>query len=57
MTDNKYWLYLEQLRKSGRTNMYASASYLRDEFHLTDEESVNIVSDWMDKYNPDDYKG
>lgn len=57
MTDNKYWLYLEQLRKSGVVNMYGSAPYLMDTFDLTQKEAVSIVSDWMDKYNPDDYRG
>ena len=56
MTTNKYWIYLENLRRSGRTNMFGSASYLRDEFDLTDNEAVAIVSDWMEHYNPDDYK-
>jgi len=56
MTDNKYWLYLEQLRRSGAVNMFGSASYLKDAFDLTDNDACEIVSDWMNNYNPDDYK-
>ena len=56
MTDNKYWIYLENLRRSGAVNMFGSASYLKDAFDLTDNEACKIVSDWMNNYNPDDYK-
>jgi hypothetical protein len=37
MTDNKYWIFLENLRRSGVTNMFGSASYVVDEFgfHIT----------------------
>jgi hypothetical protein len=55
-TTNKYWIYLENLRRSGVCNMFGSASWLRDEFNLTDNEACNIVVDWMNNYNPDDYK-
>ena len=56
MTTNKYWLYLEDLRKSGITNMYGAAPYLADAFSLDIKEAREILSDWMTNYNPDDYK-
>lgn len=56
MTDNKYWIYLENLRRSGAVNMFGSAPYLKDEFNLTDNDACKIVSDWMNNYNPNDYK-
>ena len=55
MTDNKYWLYLEQLRRSGETNMYGATPYLESAFNLSHIEAVNILSDWMKNYNPEDY--
>lgn len=55
MTDNKYWLYLEELRESGVTNMFGSAPYLQEEFGLSRREAIRIVSDWMKNYNPADY--
>ena len=57
MTDNKYWIFLERLRRSGATNMYGAAAYLEDEFVLSRAEARNILLDWMSKYNPDDYEG
>lgn len=56
MTDNKYWIYLEQLRRSGETNMYGAASYLVYEFDLSHNEACTILADWMRNYNPDDYQ-
>lgn len=56
MTDNKYWIYLEELRRSGVTNMYGAASYLIDEFDLTHNEATSILADWMRNYNAADYE-
>lgn len=57
MTDNKYWLYLERLRRSGVTNMYGAAPYLMDEFGLRKNEAIKVLADWMRNYNPADYEG
>lgn len=56
MTDNRYWIYLENLRKSGATNMYGAAPYLEEAFDLEPAEARKILADWMRNYNPDDYK-
>ncbi len=45
MTDNKYWLYLEKLRRSGATNMYGAAPNLAHKFGLTMGEAENILVD------------
>lgn len=55
-TTNKYWIYLEQLRRSGVTNMFGATPYLMDEFDLDKKEAIKILSDWMHNYNPDDYE-
>lgn len=55
MTTNKYWLYLEDLRKSGVTNMFGAVPYLMEAFELTKEEARKILSDWMENYNEEDY--
>lgn len=54
-TDNKYWIYLEMLRRSGVTNMYGAAPYLQKEFNISKQEAVKILADWMKNYNPEDY--
>ena len=56
MTTNKYWLYLEQLRKSGVTNMYGATPYLEKAFKISYNEAETILADWMDNYNKEDYK-
>lgn len=56
MTDNKYWIYLERLRRSGDTNMYGAAPWLEAAFGLSHAEAVDILCDWMKNYNRDDYK-
>lgn len=55
-TTNKYWIYLEKLRRSGVTNMFGAAPYLQKEFGLEREEAIKILVDWMNNYNRDDYK-
>lgn len=54
-TKNKYWIYLENLRKSGVTNMFGAAPYLEKSFGLSRKEARDILSDWMKNYNPEDY--
>lgn len=56
MTDNKYWLYLEKLRRSGVTNMFGAVPFIANEFGVSRREAYDILSDWMFNYNPDDYK-
>ncbi len=56
MTDNKYYLFLERLRRSGKTNMYGAGQYLMQEFDLDMEAAREILIDWMKNYNQEDYK-
>lgn len=55
MTSNKYWIYLENLRQSGVTNMFGASPYLQAEFGLSKSEANKILADWMRNYNRDDY--
>jgi len=55
MTDNKYWIYLENLRKSGITNMFGASPYLADAFGLERKDAQRILADWMRNYDPADY--
>ena len=56
MTTNKHWLYLEDLRRSGVTNMFGASPYLAEAFDLDEREAELILADWMRNYNPDDYE-
>ena len=56
MTTNKYWIYLENLRQSGITNMFGASPYLAEEFDISEKEANVILADWMRNYNPEDYE-
>lgn len=56
-TTNEYWIYLENLRRSGVVNMYGATPYLEEAFGLSKAEARTILADWMRNYNPDDYEG
>ena len=45
-----YYTYLEELRRSGVTNMYGAVPYLQDEFALTKKEAIEILTNWMKNY-------
>lgn len=58
MTTNKYWIFLEELRRSGATNMFGAAPYLMANFgELSRAEARKILADWMHNYDPKDYEG
>ncbi len=47
-----YFYFLDDLRKTGITNMYGAAPYLRKEFSgLSEKQSVDILSEWMRTFN------
>lgn len=54
-TENRYWIYLEELRRSGVTNMFGATPYLMAKFGIKKEEAAEILVDWMNNYNRDDY--
>lgn len=44
----KYFLYLEELRESGATNMWGVIPYLQEEFpELSIKEAGNILVTWI----------
>ena len=46
--EEKYYLYLDDLRESGVTNMFGAAPYLQAAFpELSQQEAMNILIDWM----------
>lgn len=54
-TTNEYWLFLEELRRSGAINMYGARPYLMEVFGLDKSEATKILADWMRNYNSEDY--
>ena len=47
---NEYYVYLEDLRQSGVTNMFGAAPYLQEEFDLSKKEAREILVNWMTNY-------
>lgn len=48
--DEKYYLYLDELRESGETNMYGATPYLQRRFSIERQEAKDILKDWMDTF-------
>ena len=46
-----YYVYLENLRRSGRTNMWLAGEYLEKRFGLNRFAACEILSNWMKFYN------
>tara|TARA_R110000824_G_scaffold290860_3_gene479324 strand:+ start:90 stop:257 length:168 start_codon:yes stop_codon:yes gene_type:complete len=52
MTDNElYFEYLDELRESGRTNMFGAAPYLAGAFGLDKYEARSILKEWMNTFS------
>ena len=45
--EQKMFDYLEELRKSGDTNMYGASPYLEHAFGLDRRYAVDVLSKWM----------
>lgn len=56
MIENPMYIYLEQLRLSGMTNMFGAAPYLARKYGLDYEVAKKVLSDWMRTYNRKDYE-
>ena len=54
-TTNKYWIFLENLRKSGSVNMFGAVPYIMAEFHVSRQRATEILTTWMSNYNREDY--
>lgn len=49
---DQYFNFLEELRKSGVTNMFGATPYLEAQFEeLTHSEATEILKDWMKNYS------
>ena len=48
---NEVFLYLEELRESGVTNMYGAHLYVMEDFEVNKAMAIKLVKTWMDNYN------
>jgi hypothetical protein len=49
----KYFIYLDALRESGETNMFAAVPYLKKEFAelKTDKQAAKVLAEWMNTFS------
>lgn len=47
----RYFAFLDDLRKSGVTNMFGAAQYVKDEFDLSNREVKMVLSAWMQTFS------
>lgn len=45
--DTIYFMFLDDIRKSGKINMFEAPRVLREMFDLDKQESFKIVEEWM----------
>lgn len=43
----KFFIYLDRLKKSGKTNMFGATSYLMRDFSIPQDLAKNILSKWI----------
>ena len=43
----RYFVFLDELRESGETNMFVAPSYVRSCFGVTKEEATAATAAWM----------
>ena len=48
---NEVFLYLEELRESGVTNMFGAHQYVMEDFEISKPLAIKLVKTWMDNYN------
>ena len=60
MTDDKhpiredweeYYKFLEALRRTGVCNMFGAGAYLKECFPLNEQQSRDILCNWIENYN------
>jgi hypothetical protein len=47
----RMFVYLDELRESGVTNMFGAAPYLQNEFGLDKHEAREVLSMWMKTFS------
>jgi len=43
----EHLVYLDELRESGKVNMFGSIPYIQDEFNVSVAQAEKILSAWM----------
>jgi len=43
--------FLNELRESGKTNMFGAGVFLQEEFGLEKREAREVLKEWMENFN------
>ena len=49
--EKEVFLFLNDLRDSGETNMFGAAPYIQEEFEVDKSTSRKLLTIWMDNFN------
>ena len=51
MNKEEMFVYLDNIRETGKINMFGAAPYLQDAFGLSRYEARDILLEWMDTFS------
>ena len=51
VVEDEHLIYLDELRESGKTNMFGARPYLIFEFDVDKYQAKTILKYWMDSFN------
>ena len=51
MNREEMFVYLDNIRETGKINMFGAAPYLQDAFGLSRYEAKDILLEWMDTFS------
>lgn len=51
MNKEEMFVYLDNIRETGKINMFGAAPYLQDAFGLSRYEAKDILLEWMDTFS------
>lgn len=50
-TKEEVFVFLDELRESGETNMYGAGPYVEDEFDVDRRTARSLVVEWMETFS------
>jgi hypothetical protein len=51
MNKEKYFIFLDNIRETGKINMLGAAPYLQEAFDLSRYDAKEILFEWMNTFN------
>jgi hypothetical protein len=51
MNKEKYFIFLDNIRETGKINMFGAAPYLQEAFQLNKYDAKDILLEWMNTFN------